>query len=203
MIKKRIIHSLGPLIGLLLFAAALWMLRTELKEYSYHNVMRNLEELPALRVYIALALTLFNYFVMTGYDSLALRYIRSPLPYRKIALASFIGYAFSINIGLSMIAGGTVRYRLYSSWGLSAQEITKVIASRTLALWLGLFSLSGAVFLIEPIAVSSMLHLPLYSLCPLGIVLLASCRWIFIAVYIKKKATEDRRVELFATVPRG
>src|SRR4030067_2814513 len=122
MVKKKFIHSLGPLIGLLLFAAALWMLRRELKEYSYHDVMRSLEELPALRLYIALALTLFNYFVMTGYDSLTLRYIRSPLPYRKIALASFIGYAFSINIGLSMGAGGTVRYRLYSAWGLSDQN---------------------------------------------------------------------------------
>ena len=171
--KKKLIHSLGPLIGLLLFAAALWMLRRELKEYSYHDVMRSLGELPALRLYIALALALFNYFVMTGYDSLALRYIRSPLPYRKIALASFIGYAFSINIGLSMIAGGTVRYRLYSVWGLSAAEITKVIAFYTLALWLGLFSLSGAIFLIEPVAVPSMLHLPFYSLRPLGFVLLA------------------------------
>jgi len=173
MMKKKIFRSIGPLIGLLLFAAALWILRRELEEYSYHDVMRSLEELPALRFYMALALTLFSYFVMTGYDSLALRYIRYPLPYRKIALASFIGYTFSINIGLSMIAGGTVRYRLYSSWGLSAAEITKVIASYTLALWLGLFSLSGAIFLIEPVAVPSMLHLPIHSLRPLGVVLLA------------------------------
>jgi phosphatidylglycerol lysyltransferase len=60
MMKKKIIHSLGPIIGLLLFGAALWMLRRELKEYSYHDVIRSLEELPALRLYIALALTLFN-----------------------------------------------------------------------------------------------------------------------------------------------
>jgi phosphatidylglycerol lysyltransferase len=187
MVKKKIIHSLGPLIGLLLFAAALWMLRRELKEYSYHDVMRSLEGLPALRLYIALALTLFNYFVMTGYDILALRYIRSPLPYRKIALVSFIGYAFSINIGLSMIAGGTVRYRLYSSWGLSAQEIAKVIASYTLALWLGLFSLSGAIFLIEPVTVPSMLHLPFYSLRPLGVVLLApACGYVLLCTLKKR-----------------
>lgn len=181
MMKKKFIHSLGPLIGLLLFAVALWILQRELKEYSYHDVMRSMGEMPALCLYMALALTLFNYFVMTGYDSLALRYIRSPLPYRKIALASFIGYAFSINIGLSMIAGGTVRYRLYSAWGLSAQEITKVIAFYTLALWLGLFSLSGTIFLIEPVAVPSMLHLPFYSLRPLGVVLLApACGYLLL-----------------------
>ena len=60
MMKKKIIHSLGPLIGLLLFAAALWMLRRELKEYSYHDVMRSLEELPALRFYMALGLIILK-----------------------------------------------------------------------------------------------------------------------------------------------
>jgi hypothetical protein len=57
---RKIIHSPGPLIGLLLFAAALWMLRRELKEYSYHDVMRSLEELPALRFYMALGLTILK-----------------------------------------------------------------------------------------------------------------------------------------------
>ena len=45
---------------------------------------------------------------MTGYDALALRMMRVPLAYRRIGLASFIGYAFSNNIGLSMIAGASV-----------------------------------------------------------------------------------------------
>lgn len=45
---------------------------------------------------------------MIGYDILALKYIHHPLEYPKIALASFIGYAFSNNIGLSMIAGASV-----------------------------------------------------------------------------------------------
>ena len=171
--KEQIIRSIGPLLGLLLFAVALFVLHGELKQYTYQDVMRSLGELPALHVYVALAITFLSYLVMTGYDSLALRYIRYPLPYRKIALASFIGYAFSMNIGLSMIAGGSVRYRLYSAWGLSAAEITKVIVFCTLALWLGLFSLSGIIFLVEPVAVPSMLHLAFYSLRPLGIAFLA------------------------------
>jgi len=187
MMKKKIIHSLGPLIGLLLFAAALWILRRELKEYSYHDVIRSLGELPALHVYIALGLTLLNYAVMTGYDSLALRYIHHPLPYPKIAFASFVAYAFSASIGFSMIAGGTIRYRLYSTWGLSAAEITKAIAFSTWALWLGLFSLSGIIFLMEPVAVPSMLHLPFGSLRPLGAALLVpACGYLFLCIFRKR-----------------
>jgi len=86
---------------------------------------------------------------MTGYDFLALKYINHPLPYIKTAFASFVGYAFSNNIGLSMLAGGSVRYRLYSAWGLSVYEITKVVLFCTATLWLGFLTLAGIIFLVE------------------------------------------------------
>ena len=172
MIKKKVFHAVGPILGLLLFIIALFVLHRELKDYSYHDVIRSLGELPTVLIYLALALTILNYLVMTGYDSLALRYIRNPLAYRKIAFASFIGYAFSTNIGLSMIAGSSVRYRLYSAWGLSAIDITKVVAFYTLALWLGLGTVAGVMFLIEPLALPLLLHLPFSSIQPLGILFL-------------------------------
>jgi phosphatidylglycerol lysyltransferase len=186
-VKKKITHSIGPLLGLLCFGVALFILHKELQQYSYHDVIRSLGELPALHVYIALGLTLLNYVVMTGYDSLALRYIHHPLPYPKIGFASFVAYAFSASIGFSMIAGGTIRYRLYSTWGLSAAEITKVIAFCTLALWLGLLSLSGIIFLIEPVAVPSMLHLPFGSLRPLGVAFLVpACGYLSLCAFRKR-----------------
>ena len=187
MVKKKIIHSLGPLIGLLLFAAALWMLRRELKEYSYHDVMRSLEELPALRLYIALALTLFNYFVMTGYDSLALRYIRSLAPVPEDRPCVFhrlcVQYQYWTLHDRRRHSSISTLLRV----GIVRPEITKVIAFYTLALWLGLFSLSGTIFLIEPVAVPSMLHLPFYSLRPLGVVLLApACGYLLLCTLRKR-----------------
>jgi len=170
--KRRFLHSLGPLLGLLLFAVALWVLHHELREYHYHDIVRHLAEIPGPRLLLAFALTILSYLIMTGYDTLALRYIQHPLGYAKTALASFIGYAFSNSIGLSMIAGASVRYRLYSAWELSALEITKVIAFCTLTLWIGFFSLGGVVFLFEPIMVPETLHLPFSSIRPLGVIFL-------------------------------
>ena len=170
--KRRVLHRLGPLLGLLLFAVALWVLHHELREYHYHDIVRHLAEIPAPRLLLAFALTNLSYLILTGYDTLALRYIQHPLAYAKIALASFIGYAFSNNIGLSMIAGASVRYRLYSAWDLSALEITKVIAFYTLTLWIGFFSLGGVVFLFEPMLVPEALHLPFSSIRPLGVIFL-------------------------------
>jgi uncharacterized membrane protein YbhN (UPF0104 family) len=170
--RKKLFRSLAPLFGLLLFVAALWVLHHELRAYQLHDVMRHLRELSANRLWLALGLTAVSYLVMTGYDTLALRYVQHPLTYSKIALASFIGYAFSNNMGLSMIAGASVRFRLYSSWGLSTLEITKVVAFCTLTLWLGFFFLGGVVFLVEPMTVPQALHLPFTSIHTLGVIFL-------------------------------
>jgi phosphatidylglycerol lysyltransferase len=166
--KKKFFHNIGPLFGIFLFAVAIWILHHELRAYHFHDIMRHLEELTAYRLLLSFALTILSYLIMTGYDTLALRYIRHPIAYGKIALASFIGYAFSNNIGLSMIAGASVRYRLYSAWGLSAFEIAKVVAFCTLTLWLGFFTIGGVVFVFEPMVVPKALHLPFASVHPLG-----------------------------------
>jgi phosphatidylglycerol lysyltransferase len=168
--KKKFVHAIGPLVGLVLFSIALWLLHRALKDYHYHDIARNLSELPLLHLLIAFGLTLLNYLIMSGYDLLALRYINHQLQYPKIAIASFIGYAFSNNIGLSMLAGGSVRFRLYSAWGLSVEEITKVVVFCSLTLWLGFLSLGGIFFLLEPLVIPKALHFPFASVRPIGMI---------------------------------
>src|SRR5205085_8072640 len=89
------------------------VLQDTLAQYRYRDVIHYLNALPIDQILLAAALTLLGYLVMTGYDTLAFRYIRHPLPYFKIALASFIGYAFNNNAGFSGLVGGSLRYRLY------------------------------------------------------------------------------------------
>ena len=79
------------------------------------------------QIEIALALTVVSYLILTGYDALALRYLGRPLPYRRTALASFLGYAFAHNIGLSVLGGAAPRYRLYAAWELPPVEIALLI----------------------------------------------------------------------------
>ncbi|TAK07848.1 MAG: hypothetical protein EPO39_05715, partial [Candidatus Manganitrophaceae bacterium] len=121
--KQPLLKRLGPLLGLLLFAVALWAVHRQLAQYHYQDIARALSEISSDRLILALLLTAASYLILTGYDILAFRYLERPLAYGKIARASFIGYAFSNNIGFSMIAGSTIRYRLYSAWGLSALDV--------------------------------------------------------------------------------
>lgn len=164
---------LAPLLGLALFTLALWVLHRELQTYHLREVFREFGRIPTRQLAAALLLTLASYGIMTGYDVLALRFIGHPLTYGKIALASFVGYAFSNNIGLSMLAGASVRYRLYTAWGLSGLEITKIVFFCTFTLWLGFFLLSGLVFTLGAPALPQGIHLPFLSARPLGVLFLA------------------------------
>jgi phosphatidylglycerol lysyltransferase len=191
--RRRI---LGPSLSVILFTAAVWLLYDELKTYHLRDVLNAFKSIPSGHLGVAAGLTILSYAVMTGYDLLAMRYIQYRLSYFKIGLASFIGYAFSNNIGMSMIAGASVRYRLYSAWGLSTLQITQVVAFCTLTLWLGFFTLGGAVFVIEPLRIPAAIHLPLTSLRGIGIVMLAVVLASGIATTAKKTAITIRQWEI-------
>lgn len=170
--SKRLWPFLRPVLMIAVFAIALRVLQGTLQHYRYREVMAYLQSLDKLQVFFSIVLTFAGYLIMTGYDTLAFRYIRHPLPYRRIALASFIGYAFNNNVGLSGLVGGTLRYRLYNAWRLSAVEIAKVIAFYTITFWLGFVLLGGSLFIIAPPVIPHTIHLPFNSIRLLGFVLL-------------------------------
>ena len=149
---ERVRPYAGPAFGVALFAAALWVLHHELRAYSYKEVVAALRGLPHWRLALGLLLTIASYGVLTGYDTLAFRYLGHALRYEQIALASFVGYAFSHNVGASFLGGGAIRYRLYSSWGLSASEIATIVAFNGITFWLGFLVLTGFALVLEPSA---------------------------------------------------
>jgi uncharacterized membrane protein YbhN (UPF0104 family) len=170
--KQKLLHSLGPAIVLSLLAGAFWMLHHELRHDHDADLTHALAAIPGTRLLLSVTLTLLSYVLLIGYDALALRYIRHPLAYGRIALASFSGYALSHNIGSSLLTGRAIRDRLYAAWGLSTVQIAEVVAFCTLTLWLGTLTIGGVTFLLEPLLIPASLHLPFTSLRPVGIVCL-------------------------------
>ena len=161
--KIRFAHYLGPLIGLLLFSTALWALHQALAEYHYQDVVAYLRRLPSLQLFAALLATALSYLVTTGYDWLALRYIRQPLPWSKVGFAALLSYAFSNSVGLSVLTSSSLRYRLYSSWGMTAVDIAKIVMFTTLTLWLGILTVGGGVLALDPLELGATPWLPLDS----------------------------------------
>lgn len=139
-----------PLLGVVLVVAVGFILHRELRDIPTHQILAYAQSLPTTAVAIALALSALSYVVLTAYDALALVYLDHWLPYRRIAMASFVGYVVNHNLGPIFLGGSAVRYRLYSSWGLSSVQIAQVIAFTGLTFWLGFLTLAGLILVVEP-----------------------------------------------------
>jgi phosphatidylglycerol lysyltransferase len=170
--KQRILAAAGPVLGIVLLVVAVMVLRREFQTYHIHDVLERLGEIPRSRLGLAALFTALGYLTLTGYDALAFRYIRNPLPYRRIGLASFVAYVFSHNVGISIFGGSAVRYRMLSSWGVRAEDIARVIAFALLTFWLGFLLLAGVVHALWPLPVA-LPEIHLASSRPIGITLLA------------------------------
>ncbi|MGB8699374.1 MAG: hypothetical protein WCD18_08165, partial [Thermosynechococcaceae cyanobacterium] len=125
---KRLSRLIPAGLGLALFGISVWTLHCELQQYSFAEILQNLAAIPSNFLGLAIAFTLMNCLAFTGYDTLAARYVRHPLPYRKTALTAMVSIAISNSIGLALLSGSAIRYRFYSAWGLSAVKIAHIIA---------------------------------------------------------------------------
>ena len=190
---KRLSKFASPFLGLLLFGVSLWAISHQLRQYNYRDILQSLAAIPRNQLLLALGLTLLNYMMLTVYDTLGVRYTRHKLPYGKTALAAAISYGITNSAGLELLTGSAIRYRLYSTWGLSAIDIAKVIAFCNLSFWLGLFAVSGVVLIVEPLAVPTLLHLPFSSVQPLGVIFLFLVGGYLLWHYRSKKSLKIGR----------
>ena len=150
--NERFRQALPALVGLVLFLVALAVLRAELRAVSWHEVTRDILATTPPRLVLAVLLTVLNYLVLTGYDLIAFRYIGKALPRRRIAAAAFLAYAVANNVGVAMLSGASVRYRFYSRWGVTAEELSRIVFSYSVTFWLGLLALGGTAFVVSPLA---------------------------------------------------
>ncbi len=90
-----------------------------------------------------------SYLCLGGFDALAVRYAGKPLRLRQTSLASFIALSIGHNVGLAALSSGAVRYRFYARWGLTGEDIAKVIVFCGVTVGLGLGTLAGLALLLQ------------------------------------------------------
>ncbi|MEH2244627.1 lysylphosphatidylglycerol synthase domain-containing protein [Nostoc sp.] len=176
---KKLQLKFSTLFGLLLLVLSLWAIANELREYNYRDILNSLAAIPKSRLSWAIWLTALGYLVMIGYDILGFSYINRSLAWNKIAFTNFISSAFSNTIGFALLTGSAIRYRFYSSWGVSKLAIAQVIAFANFTFWLGMFAVAGLLFIINPLQIPTQLHLPFATVRPIGVIFL-----LLVAVYL-------------------
>ncbi|MCM2476274.1 UPF0104 family protein [Rhizobium sp. CG5] len=129
---------------------ALFLAYRTLSQYSLDDITSSIAQIPKTSFLLSLGFAALSYLCLTGFDYLALHYAGKPLAYPKAALASFTGLSIGHNVGVAALSSGAVRYRFYTRWGLSAEEIAKVILFCGLTVGIGLITLAGLCLLILP-----------------------------------------------------
>ncbi|MEH2423593.1 MAG: lysylphosphatidylglycerol synthase domain-containing protein [Nostoc sp.] len=176
---KKLRLKFSTLFSLSLLVVSLWAIANELHEYNYRDILNSLAAIPKSRLSWAIWLTALGYLVMIGYDILGFSYINRSLSWNKIALTNFISSAFSNTIGFALLTGSAIRYRFYSSWGVSKLAIAQVIAFANFTFWLGMFAVAGCLFLLNPLKIPTQLHLPFATVRPIGVIFL-----VLVAIYL-------------------
>ena len=186
---RRVLQVLPALASLMAFAVALEVLRFEVRNVGWHDLTSALSRTPPARLVAALALTTANYVVLTGYDLLAFRYLGRQLPRARIAATAFVAYAIAHNVGFAALSGASVRYRFYARWGLSAEDLSRIVFSTALTFWVGLCALGGASLLVAPIPTPWAASAPWLRLAGAGLVGL-------VAAYLAASAVRRRPLRL-------
>src|SRR4051812_45822926 len=139
----RWLKILLPILALAVGGAVVLLLHHELRQYDYATVVANLRAVSHRKIAVALGLTVVSYALLVCYDALALHLLGRSPGLLRTAFASFSAYVLSYNIGLSVISGTAVRFRLYSAWGYGKREIARIVTFTSLTFWMGLLAAAG------------------------------------------------------------
>jgi uncharacterized membrane protein YbhN (UPF0104 family) len=150
---KALLRHAPAVIGVALMIGAIYVVQREFRSLRIDTIRHALEGVRLHALLVAAGWTIVAYALLTLYDRLGTIYAGRAVSYGKVAFASFCAYALSHNLGFAAVSGAAVRYRLYSHWGLSAEQIAKVIAFCSLTFGLGGMALGGSILFIEPGAV--------------------------------------------------
>jgi uncharacterized membrane protein YbhN (UPF0104 family) len=131
-----------------------------LQRYSLADIGRALRAMKMERMALAGLCASGSYGLLTIGDLLAVRAQGCDMPYRRVGLAAFVSLSIGHTLGFAPFSSGAIRYRFYRRWGLSAEQVAKIMLFSAFTIGFGEAGLDGLVFLTNPAVAASILGLP-------------------------------------------
>jgi uncharacterized membrane protein YbhN (UPF0104 family) len=149
---RRNLDYVWPALGILAVLISFWLLYREFQGQQLGpGLIAAFRAIPPTHYALAALSTLLAYAALAVYDRIALLHLGvRGISWRFVAACSFTTYALSHNIGASVVSGALVRYRGYTSKGLSAAQIAVLVAVCSLTFLLGAVFLGGLVLVLRP-----------------------------------------------------
>ncbi len=141
---------MGISFALVVFVAALLICWREIRTISFFDLRQAVNDVPAASLLAAALAACGSYVMLIGYEWSAARYAGVRLRPSSIILGGVCASAVSNALGVSMLSGGAVRYRLYFSQGLAAADVLRMSVFTSLSLGCALPLLAAVAALVHP-----------------------------------------------------
>ncbi len=171
---KHIQDIAWPVIGLGAVAVSSWFLFKELRGMSFASLRDAFGSISPARWAMACASTAAAYSALAWYDRIGLRHLGRRIGWPFVALTSFVTYAIAHNVGASVLSGAVIRYRAYSTRGLSMAEVGLLVAFCSFTFGLGAVTVGGGLLLFRPDLVERFEGAPEWIGRAAGLVLIAA-----------------------------
>lgn len=169
-----------------LFALGAFALYHLLKPVNFRDIMDQVRGTPWHIIALSLLAMFASYAALIGYDWSALRYLGKKLPFPVIMTGGFLGYALGNTIGAGPVTGGAMRYRIYSSLGLTGYDIAAIAVFGSLAFGLGVTIVGFGALAYHPFALQSLTTISPHILRWLGISALIISLGLLIALALRQ-----------------
>ncbi len=149
---RKLAEYFWPIVGLAAVIGSFYLLYHEFQGESVGaEVWANLKAISPTDYFFAALSTLLAYVALAWYDRIALLHLNvTHISWVFISMCSFTTYALSHNIGASVFSGAMVRYRAYSSKGLTATQVAALVVLCSYTFAFGNILLAGILLTWDP-----------------------------------------------------
>ncbi|MEG0858945.1 MAG: bifunctional lysylphosphatidylglycerol flippase/synthetase MprF [Pseudomonas sp.] len=199
---SRYRQPIGLAVTLLLFSIALIACRHLLSELDIYALHDSLLSVPPTALTGALLATVVGFIILLGYEWSASRYAGVKLPPQALVMGGFSAFAIGNAIGLSLLSGGSVRYRLYARQGIGAAEVARMTLFASLSLGCALPPLAALATLSDLPAAATALHLPQALLAGIALAVLGLTMLLGYGLYRRRLPEQPQADNLLVRVGR-
>ncbi|MGE0384068.1 MAG: bifunctional lysylphosphatidylglycerol flippase/synthetase MprF [Gammaproteobacteria bacterium] len=154
--------------GALVFAFAAFAVHRLSGELSLRDLRAAVGNLSWRQLAAALACAAASFVLLYGYDRSALHYLGRRLPAPLVAFTSFCAYAIGNAVGVSLLSGGSIRYRMYLAAGMDGADVARITAFNMLAFGVGVGAVGAVALMLHPEAMAHVTGASAYLLAAAG-----------------------------------
>lgn len=172
-VPKRALKRLLPVVWLSIAGVAAWVLVQRIDAINFDDVLQHLAAVPTPIVIAALVCSAGVYTTVGLYEGIAVRLASGRSLRRQAFRTAVISNPIGRALGVAMISGGALRYRMYAPEGLSIRQVGAVILLVAMPYAFGVGWLIDLSLLLHLEEASRAFQLPLAAVAVLGVLGLA------------------------------